>query len=99
MSTKEEIALKAKDILASFQDGLRRRDLRHRLMEFFPDVPEKTIDGSTWNLDSQFPAEICKPAWGTFCLTKFRKSESSSVSDNVEEKDGTAATEKKKGTF
>jgi len=85
MTKRDEISTRAKEILGSAPDGLRLRELRGRLRELFPDVPEGTIGGSIWNLHVRFPDEVCKPARGYFRLTKFRESDPDTASAGNEQ--------------
>ena len=83
MTKRPRITARAKEILASVPDGLRLGELRGRLRESFPDVPEGTINRSTGNLHDRFPDEVYKPAWGRLRLTKFREQESSPHTGNA----------------
>ncbi len=74
MNTKrEQINAKAIQILKDNRNGLRWSELIRRLEEAFPQVPQNTIQGSTWDLDARFPKEVYKPARGHWRHASFRE--------------------------
>ena len=75
MSKREQITLKAKEILDDNSNGLRFSELVNKLREFFQNEAYGTLTGTIWNLDTRFPDEIYKPARGLFRLIKFKETE------------------------
>lgn len=74
-TSKEKIASKAIQLLENDSNGIRYSDLARRIHEQFPDMPDGTIQGTIWDLDTKLPRLIYKPARGLFRHTKFRKPE------------------------
>ena len=87
---KERITKKAIEILKSNPDGVHYSELMRKIHEEFQNIPENTIAGTIWNLDTRFPDKVYKPARGVFRSTEFMEkeiSEESKVSSKVQEKD------------
>jgi hypothetical protein len=61
------------EILRQYPEGLRSSDLRRRIKERDNSFNENTIRGCIWNLDTQFPTTVYKPARGHFRLAEFRE--------------------------
>lgn len=72
---KEKIRLNALEILKSRPNGLRYMELMRMIHDSFPEIPFKSIPGSLWDLDIQFPKEVYKPARGLFRHVIFREKE------------------------
>lgn len=66
MGNKDQIRLKALELLKNEPHGLRYSELRARIAEAFPNIPKNTISGTIWNLEVQLPQEISKPARGLY---------------------------------
>lgn len=61
-----EIKDLAKKLIAQNPGGIRYAELVRRIQAEAPETPVNTINGSIWNLDTQFPTEISKPSRGLF---------------------------------
>lgn len=61
-----EIRELAVALLQAHPEGLRYSELHRRIQEARPDFKASTINTSIWNLDSVFPALVCKPSKGLF---------------------------------
>ena len=72
MTKKENITLKAKEILAANPGGVRFSELVRSLQEAFPGEAYGNFTGAIWNLDSRFPNEIYKPSRGLFRLIEIQ---------------------------
>lgn len=68
-SKKKRIQDKAVELIRAHPDGIRWSELIRKLQEAFPETPENTLQGSTWNLHIIRNSEIYKPTRGLF---KFR---------------------------
>lgn len=79
-TSKEKIISKAIELLLENPSGIRYSDLVRGIHEAFPDIPVNTIRGAVWNLDTQVPEKVYKPARGLFRYTQFRE-------DGVSEKE------------
>lgn len=66
MTRREIIRSKALELLRSAPDGIRYTELAETIQEAFPDIPNKTIYSSMWDLDKTMPNEVYKPARGVF---------------------------------
>ncbi len=82
---KRKIADKAKTILASAPEGLKIGALRARLAEEFPQARKGTINSVAASLVERFPDEVCEPAYGWRCHTKYRPGNGGS--DEIAQKD------------
>jgi hypothetical protein len=56
----------ARKIIASHKGGVKYGDLREQIAVANPETPNKTIQGSIWDLHLRFPQEISKPSRGLF---------------------------------
>ncbi len=75
METKrEKIITKAIEIIKSNPNGIRYSELIRKIQGEFPDIPENTISGTIWKLETQV-AEVYKPARGLFRHTTFKELE------------------------
>lgn len=72
---KEKIVLKAIELLEADSSGIRYSDLVRRIHKEFPDFPVNTIHGTVWNLETQVPEKVYKPARGLFRHVRFRETE------------------------
>jgi hypothetical protein len=70
---KEQIRLKAVEILKSRPGGLRYMELVNSIQGAFPEIPVNTVHGSIWDLDTRLPNEVYKPARGIFRHVSFRE--------------------------
>lgn len=68
---KEKIIRKAIEIIRSNSNGIRYSELVRKIQEQFPDIPENTIHGTVWNLETKV-SEIYKPARGLFQHNTFK---------------------------
>lgn len=76
MSTrKEQITVKAIELIKVVPNGLRYSDLVRKLQESCSGVPVNTIHGTIWNLDARLPKEIYKPARGLFRHVVYKDSQ------------------------
>jgi hypothetical protein len=66
MTRKEIIQSEAVELLKSFSNGIRYSELVNKIHEQHPNYPINTIHGTVWNLDTQLPDKIYKPARGIF---------------------------------
>ncbi len=73
MTTKEQIAAKAIELLQEHPHGLRYSQLTEQIHAALPDVNVNTIGGTIWNLEVQVPADVSKPARGLYLHTRFRE--------------------------
>src|SRR5688572_8551278 len=73
MARQDQIRARALEIIAATPQGIRYSDLMSRLHGDLPEIPERTIAGSAWNLDAVKPDEVYKPARGVFRHTRFRE--------------------------
>src|SRR5438309_2159892 len=73
MTNKAQIVAKAILILEAQPHGLRYSQLVSAIQGALPDAKQNTITGSIWNLESQYPKEVFKPARGMYIHTKFRE--------------------------
>jgi hypothetical protein len=74
---KEKIIEKAIEIIKSNPNGIRYSDLVKKIQEEYPNIPVNTIRGTVWNLETQMPNEIYKPARGLFRYVSFREKDAS----------------------
>lgn len=72
---KEQITSKAIEILRNTPQGVRYSELVNQINESFPDIPNNTIQGTIWNLDTRKPTEVYKAARGLFRHTSFREAQ------------------------
>jgi hypothetical protein len=72
---KEQIRLKALEILKSRPDGLRYMELVNSIHDALPEFVVNTVHGSIWDLDTRLPNEVYKPARGVFRHVSFREGE------------------------
>jgi len=72
---REKIISKAVEILKSNPDGVRYSDLVRKIHGEFPEIPENTIHGTVWDLDTRVPTEFYKPARGLYRHVIFREGE------------------------
>lgn len=62
----QEIRSLACKIVKTHPEGIRYGQLITAVLDRHPETPRNTVQGSIWNLDTQFPTEIQKPARGVF---------------------------------
>jgi len=72
MTRREEIVLKATELLEKNSQGLRYSELHRGILAELSNFPANTIHGTIWNLDAKFPERFYKPAKGVFRLIKFK---------------------------
>jgi hypothetical protein len=76
MTTKrEKIKSKALALIKSTPEGIRYSELIRKIHEEYLDIPINTISGTIWNLDTQEPNEVYKPARGLFRHILFKEKE------------------------
>jgi hypothetical protein len=68
---RARIISKAVDIIKSIPTGIRYSDLARKLQEELPDIPESTIYGTIWNLETRIPDKVYKPDRGLFRHVSF----------------------------
>jgi hypothetical protein len=68
--TTNEIKELAKKLIVQTPGGIRYAELVRQIQGSAVETPVNTINGSIWNLDSQFPSEISKPSRGLFSAIK-----------------------------
>lgn len=93
MTKKEKIIAKAIEILKNNPDGVRYSELVRKIHQEFPDFPLNTIYSVIWNLDSQLPETVYKPARGLFRFITFREIE---ISDKGKGKETIEVVKKRK---
>lgn len=64
--TRDQIREFARKIIAENPGGIRYSVLVEKISQKSPETPNKTVQGSIWNLDALFPNEIIKPSRGLF---------------------------------
>lgn len=64
--TRDQIREFARKIIAENPGGIRYSVLVEKISQRSPETPNKTVQGSIWNLDALFPNEIIKPSRGLF---------------------------------
>lgn len=72
-TSREKIISKALELLMKDSSGIRYSELVRKIHEEFPDIPIKTIYATVWNLDTQVPEKVYKPARGLFRHMRFRE--------------------------
>ncbi|MFA5399502.1 MAG: hypothetical protein WC169_10715 [Dehalococcoidia bacterium] len=72
---KEEIVSAALKILISNPDGIHYSELVRKISEQCPHIPINTVHGNVWDLDTEHPDEIYKPAKGVFRHVSFKERE------------------------
>lgn len=73
MATKrEQIILKAKEIIKSNPSGVRYMELVKKIQEELPNISVNTIHGTVRNLETRIPKEVYKPEKGLFRHTLFK---------------------------
>lgn len=70
---REQIKLKAIELLIGAPQGLRYTQLVNTIKESFPDIPINTIHGTVWSLDITTSNEVYKADRGLFRHTSFRE--------------------------
>jgi hypothetical protein len=71
-TSKQIIHAKALELLEQSPSGFRYGALHAALVEALPDIPSNTIHGNIWNLETQFPEKVLKPARGLFLHCKYQ---------------------------
>jgi len=74
VTNKEQIQKSALAILEREPHGLRYTEFVRRVGEALPSIPKNTIHGNLWNLETQLPQLVFKPARGLYLHAKFRES-------------------------
>ena len=72
MTNKQRIIEKALELLKAAPHGVRYSDMIRQISEAFPEIPKNTIHGTFWNIDSQRPDEVYKPARGLYLHATFK---------------------------
>ncbi len=83
----ENIKDKAFELLKDNPDGLRYSELVKFISESDEKLNRNTINGSIWNLDSQFPEKVYKPSRGLFRLVEFKDPETDELKKEVQPKE------------
>lgn len=83
----EKIKDKAFELLKDNPDGLRYSELVKFISENDEKLNRNTINGSVWNLDSQFPEKVYKPSRGLFRLIEFKDPETDELRKEVQPKE------------
>lgn len=83
----EKIKDKAFELLKDNPDGLRYSELVKFISENDEKLNRNTINGSVWNLDSQFPEKVYKPSRGLFRLVEFKDPETDELRKEVQPKE------------
>lgn len=83
----EKIKDKAFELLKDNPDGLRYSELVKFISENDEKLNRNTINGSIWNLDSQFPEKFYKPSRGLFRLIEFKDPETDELRKEVQPKE------------
>lgn len=72
MKRSDKIHPKALELIKSAPNGIRYNELIRAIKQEFPEIPENTIHGNIWDLETKFPQEIYKPARGLFKHVSYR---------------------------
>ena len=72
MKRSDKIHPKALELIKSNPNGIRYSELIRAIKQEFPEIPENTIHGNIWDLETKFPQEIYKPARGLFKHVSYR---------------------------
>lgn len=72
LTKRDNIKSKALEILKKNPNGVRYSDLVRKLQDEFPDIPNGTVHGTMWRLETLLPNDIYKPARGLFRHINFR---------------------------
>lgn len=70
----KQILNTALQILDSFPNGLRYKDLNKKIIEHNPSFNYNTVRTATWDLDVKEPSKVYKPDRGIFKLVKYKDS-------------------------
>jgi hypothetical protein len=92
---REDIIGNAIEIIKSNPNGVRYSSLVRKIQEEHPEIPSNTIRGTVWNLETQVPNEVYKPARGLFRHVSFKDKEIS----EEEQKPSAELEEKKESNF
>lgn len=82
-----QIKDKAFELLKNNPDGLRYSELVRLISESDGKLNTNTINGSIWNLDSQFPDRLYKPSRGLFRLIEFKDPETDGLKKELQPKE------------
>jgi hypothetical protein len=72
---RERIISKAVEILKSNPNGVRYSDLMREIHQAFPEIPDKSIPSTVWNLEIRVPDKVYKPTRGLFRHVTFGQAE------------------------
>lgn len=82
---RDKIIKKSLEILESRPEGIRYTKLVHEIKNSLPEVQEKTIYATIWDLDKQVQ-EVAKPERGLFILKKYLQERIEKGPKSVEDK-------------
>ena len=89
ITRRELIKTEALEILKINPDGVRYFDLVRAIKDIHPEIPNKTIQGSIWDIDKIMEDEVYKPARGLFRHTSFKEKaiieEETQVTEKIKE--------------
>lgn len=83
----QRIKDKALELLQEHPDGLHYSELVKLILEVDEKLNRNTVNGCTWNLDSQFPEKVYKPSRGLFRLVEFKDPETDELKKEVQPKE------------
>jgi hypothetical protein len=72
---RQEIVSIALKILKSNSNGIHYSELVRKISEECPHIPINTIHGNVWDLGTELPDEVYKPAKGIFRHVDFKDKE------------------------
>ncbi|MCI0565166.1 MAG: hypothetical protein MN733_42410 [Nitrososphaera sp.] len=81
MTNREKIIQKALEFLKQEPPGIRYSTLVKMISAALPEIPQNTIHGTIWNVETQIPDQIYKPGRGLYRHVMFR--ETAEVSTTV----------------
>lgn len=70
MTRKDEIIAKALEFLKEAPKGIRYTMLVEKISAALSNIPKNTIHGTIWNLETQIPDKVVKPARGLYLLSE-----------------------------
>ncbi len=83
VTRREQIQLRAIEILKNSPQGLRYTGLVNSIKEAYPEIPENTIHGTVWNLDVTIPKEVYKAGRGLFRHQSFNDMQSGGLASTA----------------
>jgi hypothetical protein len=82
---KDVIRAKAVEIIEGQPAGIRYSQLVKQIHEALPEIPVNTIHGNVWNLETERPDRVLKPARGVYLANKFAEAATAEAPPTVAE--------------